>query len=132
MPDTEITRAETGERARLLLVRSCDVDWDFTQGPDTFGSVSLIPFNADCALESVFRAQVTTPAGWVVPSNQPQADIERTLHDSRTVRFHPTPSLQTAGPNVARCEFPGQATEARSLLEAERALRTRGLLKNRD
>jgi hypothetical protein len=27
MPDAEITRAETRERARLLLVRSYDVDW---------------------------------------------------------------------------------------------------------
>jgi aminopeptidase N len=46
MPDTEITRAETRERARLLLVRSYDVDFDFTHGPDTFGSVSVIRF--DC------------------------------------------------------------------------------------
>jgi hypothetical protein len=35
MADAEITRAETRERARLLLVRSYDVDWDFTQGPGT-------------------------------------------------------------------------------------------------
>jgi aminopeptidase N len=46
MPDTEITRAQTRERARLLLVRSYDVDLDFTQGPDTFESVSVIRF--DC------------------------------------------------------------------------------------
>jgi len=46
MPDTEITRAETRERARLLIVRWHDADWDFTHGPDTFGSVSLIRF--DC------------------------------------------------------------------------------------
>jgi aminopeptidase N len=46
MPDTEITRAETRERARLLHVRSYDVDLDFTRGPETFGSVSLIRF--DC------------------------------------------------------------------------------------
>jgi aminopeptidase N len=44
MPDTEITRAETQERARLLHIRSYDVDLDFTQGPDTFGSISLIRF----------------------------------------------------------------------------------------
>jgi aminopeptidase N len=46
MPDTEITRAETGERAQLLHVRSYDVDLDFTRGPQTFGSVSVIRF--DC------------------------------------------------------------------------------------
>jgi aminopeptidase N len=46
MPDTEITRAVTRERARLPLVRSYDVDFDFTRGPRTFGSVSLIRF--DC------------------------------------------------------------------------------------
>jgi aminopeptidase N len=46
MPDTEITRAETSERARLLRVRSYDVDLDFTRGPQTFGSVSVIRF--DC------------------------------------------------------------------------------------
>ena len=46
MPDTEITRAQTRERARLLFIRSYDVDLDFTRGPDTFGSVSLIRF--DC------------------------------------------------------------------------------------
>jgi aminopeptidase N len=46
MPDTEITRAETSERARLLRVRSYQVDLDFTRGPETFGSVSLIRF--DC------------------------------------------------------------------------------------
>jgi aminopeptidase N len=45
MPDTEITRAETSGRARLLRVRSYEVDLDFTQGPETFGSVSLIRFN---------------------------------------------------------------------------------------
>ena len=44
--DAEITRAETKERARLLRVRSYDVDLDFTRGPRTFGSVSLIRF--DC------------------------------------------------------------------------------------
>jgi aminopeptidase N len=46
MPDTEITRAETRERARLLHVRSYDVDFDFTRGRDTFGSVCVIRF--DC------------------------------------------------------------------------------------
>lgn len=46
MPDAEITRAETAERARLLRVRSYHVDLDFTQGPETSGSVSLIRF--DC------------------------------------------------------------------------------------
>lgn len=46
MPDPEISRAETGERARLLRVRSYDVDLDFTRGPETFGSVSVIRF--DC------------------------------------------------------------------------------------
>jgi aminopeptidase N len=46
MPDTEITRTEARERARLLRVRSYDVDLDFTRGPETFGSVSLIRF--DC------------------------------------------------------------------------------------
>jgi len=44
--DAEITRAETTERARLLRVRSYDIDLDFTRGPRTFGSVSLIRF--DC------------------------------------------------------------------------------------
>jgi hypothetical protein len=46
MPDTEISRAETGERARLLHGRSCDVDLDFTRGRETFGSACLIRF--DC------------------------------------------------------------------------------------
>jgi len=46
MPDTEITRAETSERARLLRVRSYHVELDFTQGPETFGSLCLIRF--DC------------------------------------------------------------------------------------
>src|SRR6202161_4529368 len=183
MPDTEITRAETRKRARLLLVRSYDVDFDFTRAPRTFGSVSLIRFDcrqpgstthadliadgvhaitlngapldpatawadgritlpglaasnelrvsADCAytssgtgmhradsadgsvhiyaklaqayarsayacfdqpdLKSAFTFRVTAPAGWVVLSNHPQADIERTVNDSQTVRFLPTP-----------------------------------------
>jgi aminopeptidase N len=47
MPDSEVTRAETRERARLLRVRSYDVGLDFTQGPGTFGSVSLVRF--DCS-----------------------------------------------------------------------------------
>lgn len=46
MPDTDITRAETSERARLLRVRSYDVDLDFTRGPQAFGSLSVIRF--DC------------------------------------------------------------------------------------
>jgi aminopeptidase N len=137
-------------------------------------------------LTSVFTFRVTAPVGWVVLSNQPQADIERTLHDSQTVRFHPTPPLPTFTTTVvagrgldyytgwlgadypyakygqvfvpefphlasedAGCVMlsalwqqadwlltpfasPGQATEARSLLKAERALRARALLKNRD
>jgi hypothetical protein len=33
-------------------------------------------------------------SGWVVLSNHPQADVERTLHDSQTVRFQP-PLLPT-------------------------------------
>jgi aminopeptidase N len=43
--DADITRDQTRERARLLRVRSYDVDLDFTRGPDTFGSVSLIRFS---------------------------------------------------------------------------------------
>ena len=46
-------------------------------------------------LKSVFTFQVTAPAGWVVLSNQPKADVERTLGDSATVRFLPTPALPT-------------------------------------
>ncbi|MGH3167441.1 MAG: hypothetical protein ACRDN0_16310, partial [Trebonia sp.] len=46
MAEAEITRAETKERARLLRVRSYDVDLDFTRGRETFGSVSRIRF--DC------------------------------------------------------------------------------------
>ncbi len=38
--DADITRDETRERARLLRVRSYDVDLDFTRGKETFGSVS--------------------------------------------------------------------------------------------
>ena len=44
--DADITRAQTRERARLLRVRCYDIDLDFTRGPRTFGSVSLIRF--DC------------------------------------------------------------------------------------
>jgi aminopeptidase N len=44
--DADITRDQTRERARLLRVRSYDVDLDFTRGPESFGSVSLIRF--DC------------------------------------------------------------------------------------
>jgi aminopeptidase N len=197
MPDTEITRAETRERERLLLVRSYDVDFDFTRGPHTFGSVSLFRFDchqpgstthadliadgvraitlngvpldpatawangrillpglaasnelpviADCAytssgtgmhradsadggvriyaklaqayartadacfdqpdLKAVFTVRVTAPAGWVVLSNQPQADVERTLHDSRTVRFQPTPALPAFTTTVVAGEY---------------------------
>ena len=46
-PAAEITRAETGQRARLLRVRSYDVTLDLTRGAETFGSVSLVRF--DCA-----------------------------------------------------------------------------------
>ena len=46
-PAVEITRAETGQRARLLRVRSYDVALDLTRGEETFGSVSLVRF--DCA-----------------------------------------------------------------------------------
>jgi Peptidase family M1 domain/Peptidase M1 N-terminal domain len=147
MPDTEITRAETRERPRLLLVRSYDVDFDFTRGPHTFGSVSLIRFDchqpgstthagtgmhrAESAggsvhiyaklaqayartayacfdqpdLKAVFTVRVTAPAGWVVLSNQPQADVERTLHDSQTVRFQPTPALPTFTTTVVAGDY---------------------------
>jgi len=46
-------------------------------------------------LKSPFTFRVTAPAGWVVLSNQPQAYVERTLDDSQTVRFLPTPALPT-------------------------------------
>jgi aminopeptidase N len=42
----EITRAETGERARLLRVDSYDVSLDLTRGAEIFGSASVIRF--DC------------------------------------------------------------------------------------
>ena len=42
----DITRAETGERARLVRVQSCDVALDLTRGPEIFGSASVIRF--DC------------------------------------------------------------------------------------
>ena len=195
--DADITRDQTRERARLLRVRSYDVDLDFTRGPETFGSVSLIRFDcrepgatshadliatgvreialngapldpaavwadgritltaladrnelrvvADCAytssgtglhrtdsadgsvhiyaklaqayartayacfdqpdLKSAFTFRVTAPAGWVVLSNQPQADIERTLDDSQTVRFLPTPPLPTFTTTVVAGDY---------------------------
>jgi aminopeptidase N len=43
----EITRDETAERARLLRVRSYDIELDLTGGPETFRSTSVINF--DCA-----------------------------------------------------------------------------------
>jgi aminopeptidase N len=195
--DADITRDQTRERARLLRVRSYDVDLDFTGGPGTFGSVSLIRFDcrepgatthadliatsvreialngaaldpsavwadgritlpaladrnelrvvADCAytssgtgmhradsadgsvhiyaklaqayartayacfdqpdLKSPFTIRVTAPASWVVASNQPQADIERTLDDSQTVRFLPTPALPTFTTTVVAGDY---------------------------
>jgi aminopeptidase N len=46
MPIAEITRAETGERARLLRVDSYDIALDLTRGPEFFASTSVIRF--DC------------------------------------------------------------------------------------
>jgi aminopeptidase N len=47
MPLTEITRAETAERARLLSVDSYEVSLDLTRGGEVFGSTSVVTF--DCA-----------------------------------------------------------------------------------
>ncbi len=47
MPFTEITRAETAERARLLSVDSYEVSLDLTRGGEVFGSTSVVEF--DCA-----------------------------------------------------------------------------------
>jgi len=44
MPIAEITRAETGERARLLRVDSYEVALDLTRGAEIFGSTSVIRF----------------------------------------------------------------------------------------
>jgi len=44
MPIAEITRAETGERARLLQVDSYDVALDLTRGSEVFGSTCVIQF----------------------------------------------------------------------------------------
>ena len=57
----DLTRDQTRERARLLRVRSYDVDLDFTGGPETFGSVSLIRF--DCR-----KAGATTHADLIARS----------------------------------------------------------------
>ena len=195
--DADITRDETRERARLLRVRSYDVDLDFTRGKETFGSVSRIRFDcrqpgatthadliatgvreialngapldpaavwadgritlaaladrnelrvvADCAytssgtgmhrtdsadgsvhiyaklaqayartayacfdqpdLKSPFTFRVTVPAGWVAASNQPQGNVERTLDDSQTVRFLPTPALPTFTTTVVAGDY---------------------------
>jgi aminopeptidase N len=46
MPVAEITREETGQRARLLRVRSYHVALDLTRGAEVFGSVSVIRFDA--------------------------------------------------------------------------------------
>jgi aminopeptidase N len=44
MPTAEITRSETGERARLLHVDSYDIALDLTRGAEVFGSESVIRF----------------------------------------------------------------------------------------
>jgi aminopeptidase N len=46
MPVAEITREETGQRARLLRVHSYHVALDLTRGAEVFGSVSVIRFDA--------------------------------------------------------------------------------------
>ena len=56
-------------------------------------------------LKSAFTFRVTAPAGWVVLSNQPQADVERTLDDSQTVRFLPTPALPTFTTTVVAGDY---------------------------
>jgi aminopeptidase N len=45
MQIAEITRAETSERARLLVVDSCAVTLDLTRGSEVFGSTSVIRFS---------------------------------------------------------------------------------------
>jgi aminopeptidase N len=47
MAIAEITKTESGQRARLLRVRSYDVVLDLTRGANEFGSVAVITF--DCA-----------------------------------------------------------------------------------
>ena len=93
MPDTEITRAQTRERARLLFVRSYDVELDFTHGPrhlrvriyaklaQAYARTAYACFDQP-DLKAVFTFQVTAPAHWTVLSNQPQAPAERTRGDS--------------------------------------------------
>ncbi len=44
MDNTDITRAETAERARLLHVESYDVALDLTRGSESFGSTSVVFF----------------------------------------------------------------------------------------
>ena len=44
MPDAEITRSESDERARLLRVGSYDIALDLTQGEEVFGSACVIRF----------------------------------------------------------------------------------------
>jgi hypothetical protein len=71
MPDAEITRAETRERARLLLVRSYDVDWDFTQGPGTDsadGSVHIYASQTVRFQWSQQRPTATPPNGRSAPA----------------------------------------------------------------
>ena len=56
-------------------------------------------------LKSAFTFRVTAPAGWAVLSNQPQADIERTVDDSQTVRFLPTAALPTFTTTVVAGDY---------------------------
>ena len=57
MPIAEITRAETGERARLLQVDSYDVALDLTRGSEVFGSTCVIQLR----LPSARRFHVRRP-----------------------------------------------------------------------
>jgi aminopeptidase N len=98
MPDTEITRAETRKRARLLHgADSADGSVHiYAKLAQAYARTAYACFDQP-DLKAVFTVRITVPAGWVVLSNQPQADVERTLHDSQTVRFQPIPPLPAEG-----------------------------------
>ena len=83
MPIAEITRSETGERARLLRVDSYDVALDLTRGSEVFGSTSVIRFGCDQPGASTYVDLVAEPGARDHPERRPDRPAPEPVADGR-------------------------------------------------
>jgi aminopeptidase N len=107
MPKTEITRSESGERARLLRVDSYDIALDLTQGEEVFGSACVIRFGS-ARPGAVSYADLIAASVQEITLNGVRLDPARVCADGRIALAGLAESNELRV--VARCAYTGDGS----------------------